>query len=550
MVTTTAVDYADECSDDTYTHVVSRVHYGMDAYFVFKNIVKNRTDINSIEATLTATINLIIASVEGNIGANLTVRQEEVLNHTTLQMFGDFSPNDPEQPLPTNLTQAYNFWLTLNETEGSAVDWWPGSSIMAVTLTPIQEIDGCIGDPTVNAIHDTLLENVNSMMDNIEHLLQIVGGLLTRDPAIRFKPLRGNLNMFKNNLTGFQLEQKRKLQSYLPNIVGGTGNGEDDLEKMLFDYENSVFNRHKSKHFLECRLRESNALDFLIANYLDASNAVVADYESANYVEYIFKKDKVLVMEFNILTPANLTEHFLSGNETDEGEFWFNNVTYNAKIGAELRLFKSFSSENLDEDDRGYLMKVSEYKTEPLFTITAFTKGAIVSDNFEIPSNPPTPTPNFISHDSFRFYMEKNTSFITGCQIFLSSFNIDGTGNEWTEIIMFSPDTATGEPVEVLISNLKPATAIRFNVHYVTEVGRSPPSEETWISTRVASPPLALAIKQVTTENVMLSWEPPEVVPERVTMALTNETRGTLTKDDFNYRVTITGEEVGIVEVV
>ena len=43
----TPVDYPDECSPDTtYTHAVTQVFYGMDAHFVFKNTVKNRTEIN------------------------------------------------------------------------------------------------------------------------------------------------------------------------------------------------------------------------------------------------------------------------------------------------------------------------------------------------------------------------------------------------------------------------------------------------------------------------------------------------------------------------
>ena len=53
----TQVDYPDECSPDTtYTHAVTQVFYGMDAHFVFKNTVKNRTEINEITGTLKASI--------------------------------------------------------------------------------------------------------------------------------------------------------------------------------------------------------------------------------------------------------------------------------------------------------------------------------------------------------------------------------------------------------------------------------------------------------------------------------------------------------------
>ena len=173
----TEVDYPEECAQDTaYTHVVTQVTYGMDTFFSFKNKVQNRTTTDEVGATLKATISLIIAIVDAEIGFNLTVRQEEVLNHTTLQMFGDFSPSDPNQPLPTNLTQAYHFWKKLPELEGSMPDW-EGTSIVEVVLAPIKDITGCSGSPTTQDINEALLEQVNNRMDEIEQLLQRVGGL-------------------------------------------------------------------------------------------------------------------------------------------------------------------------------------------------------------------------------------------------------------------------------------------------------------------------------------------------------------------------------------
>ena len=534
----TPVDYPDECSPDTtYTHAVTQVFYGMDAHFVFKNIVKDRTEINEISDVLRASIGLIIAEVTGEIGIDLTVRQEEVMNHTTLQMFGDFSPADPEQPLPTNLTQAYNFWLNISQYEGSADEMWPGASIMAVTLTPIYNITGCTGNPTVQGLDDALMKDIVDMMDHIEQLVQRVGGLLNQDPAIRFKPMRENLNLFKNKLMLYQLEQKQKLQEFLPNIVGGTGNGEDDLQEMLDNHEESVFNFYKARAFLDRRQRETEALKYLVQNFLDESNAVVADYESANYIEYIFKKEKVLVLEFNVLTPASLTEHYLDNNEDSEDNFWFHNNNLTAIIGETLRNFKEFAGQNLDEEDRGYLMKLSEYKDEAVGTTTAYRNGAILSEHFEVPQNSSLKIhPTQLTHEGFKFNITKNSTFTLGCLVsFTSTWGLDpgSIGSEWAQVIEFPEEVQPGQDTEISIAKRHPAEAIQFHVQYLTDVGRSPPSEEVSLVTRASSPPRDLVISEITTETFCLSWLPPEAVPEAFN----------LTQDNFDYIVTILGEK-------
>ena len=535
----TPIDYKDECSPDTpYTHAVTEVNYGLDAHFVFKNIVKNRTETNEIGASLKATIDLIIAEVTGEIGFNLTVRQEEVMNHTTLQMFGDFSPYDPNYPLPTNLTQAYEFWKRLPELSGNNNNLTPGNlTIMSAKLTPIQNIPGCQGNPTVHMITEYVLEEVNTMMDELELLLQTVGGLLNRDPAIHFKPLRENLNMYKNALKKFQLDQKHLLQQYLPNISGGTAHGEQDLWNMLDDYDQSVFEPELSKSFLTRRLRETNALEFLMANYLEESNAVVADYESANYVEYIFKKEKNIVLELSVLTPTSLTEAFLAHEWTTDSEdgFWFNNIEDNAEIGDVLRTFKAFVIENLDMEDRGYLMKLAPQLSDydRLHTTTAYIKGIVISNQFEVPSSPPDIQAHDIGHNAFKIDIVRPSKFVTGCLVSLTAptpTNPDSPA-EWEVTVNFSLDDEDGEYIEVWIENLKPSSTVTYNVRYLTEVGRGPASNDCVVTTRITSPPQQLLMEYVSTERFIISWQPPEAIPEEY-----------FTLDFFKYMVTIKGK--------
>ena len=65
--------------------------------------------------------------------------------------------------------------------------------------------------------------------------------------------------------------------------------------------------------FLENRGREISTVQAILDgyNFPDINNLVIADYEMANDVEFIFKRDKVVVLDIHILTLKELTEKFI-----------------------------------------------------------------------------------------------------------------------------------------------------------------------------------------------------------------------------------------------
>ena len=86
---------------------------------------------------------------------------------------------------------------------------------------------------------------------------------------------------------------------------------------MIVEYEASPFYVNSlepfSFPFLENRGREIFTVQAILDayNFPDIENLVIADYEMANDVEFIFKRDKVVVLDFHILTLKELTERFI-----------------------------------------------------------------------------------------------------------------------------------------------------------------------------------------------------------------------------------------------
>eukprot|EP00091_Calanus_sinicus_P018104 TRINITY_DN4023_c0_g1_i6.p1 TRINITY_DN4023_c0_g1~~TRINITY_DN4023_c0_g1_i6.p1 ORF type:complete len:187 (-),score=37.26 TRINITY_DN4023_c0_g1_i6:779-1339(-) len=96
---------------------------------------------------------------------------------------------------------------------------------------------------------------------------------------------------------------------------------------------------------------------------------------------------------------------------------------------------------------------------------------------------------------------------------------------------MFPEGTPAGADVEIEMNGLTPANIYRFSVKYLTDVGTSPPSEETTsFPISPTSKPQGLAVDEVTSDFIKVTWQPPAVLA-----------RG-LQLNDLLYKLIITGE--------
>jgi hypothetical protein len=293
----------------------------MEAHFVLSRMVQENEEETMVTGSLSITCNKIPgASISGSGGVNITDSEKEILNTTKLSMYGDFSPSFA---LPASFESAVEFYQYLPLMAGRKHDDPPyqGSTLVEVRLTPLSEICGGT-EQMLGEIGDSMMEALLTMLDEIEQLVVKVNGLLVTRQAQKFQPIKENLNLYKTNLLLYQMRIKANLMNILPNIRGGTGNGEDDLNIILQDHESSPYAFATSSLFLTNRKREIQAVKFLVDNFVEQTNLAVADYASANDVQYIFKRDYVVVLDFHILSTTEHTQSFLDGETVNEDNFW------------------------------------------------------------------------------------------------------------------------------------------------------------------------------------------------------------------------------------
>ena len=84
----------------------------------------------------------------------------------------------------------------------------------------------------VEGASENLLDRVAGMFDSLELLEQNNGGLLLKEPATLFQPIRQNHKLFKNGIIAFRLRIQGKLRTVLPNVLSGAMS-EEELNQIL-----------------------------------------------------------------------------------------------------------------------------------------------------------------------------------------------------------------------------------------------------------------------------------------------------------------------------
>jgi len=528
----TPIDYTKECDNPAFTHVVTSIKYGADVFFVFSRMVEKEETKSTITGNLKLSINFMgsngssSGAATGQGEVTMTEEEKKLFESTTLSIYGDISP---EYRLPTAFEDAFDFYQQLPGLFGSKEDWYPGAQRVEVNLTPLSEVCGPI-EAILNDISDDMTEQMLNMLDELERLYVTVTGLLQTREALKFQPIRTNLNLYKTKLQLFQLMIKSSLMEVLPEIRGGNGAGETELTALLNQYITSPFYYETSSLFLIDRKREIKAVEFLVDNFPEASNIAVADYESANDVQYIFERNEVIVLDFHILSDSNHTQNFLDGNlMINEGDFWYNKVDLNGEVGFKVRSLWSFANDNVDQDERGYMIKLSRFNQETPYNMNMLIKGSLETSNFQIPRFESQPLVQDLSYDSFKLMIPKVNEFVTGLTVYITDV-LGGVKHEWNEEV--SSSLAAGDMVEVNVGGLKAAHLYSFTVKYLTAVGTSVPSKTIKpFSTRAFSQPQDLKVIQVTRSNITVRWEAPSFKAPEVSWS------------DLYYEVQVSGSD-------
>ena len=232
------------------------------------------------------------------------------------------------------------------------------------------------------------MEKVSDMLMDLQGLDTYIRTLLETKPANIYPAVRSNLNLYKTHLADKELKIKEKLQELLPAVKGRTnGKSEKDLIDLINNYNLSPFNKIKSRIFLDSRNLEIKALNLLIKD-LDTStqdNFEIADYKEPNKAALLLKYPKIVQFSVNILQSKKVTQAFLSGGNSTQSTFWYNDNAKASNLGHQKRLFKNFVAVNKDSKKVGYLISLNVRNEIQPVEMNADVRGIKMGGDFVIP---------------------------------------------------------------------------------------------------------------------------------------------------------------------
>jgi len=528
-------DFHEECDrPDLYTHAVVGVTYGATVNMNFKRQLHGEEREQDIYGDLDIVVKSIPdLDINGGGSADITERFNETLSKTVLRVYGDFSP---EEALPSTFEQAVDFYNKLgNEIVGDRED----NTIIEVHIAPLDKLCST-DDILLNRINGALMDDIIDMLDELQQVNMKVGALMEKEPAQLFPALAKNLNTFQVALKSYTLNKKSQLQKWLPLSKNGTEGAEQMLYDITGEYKGNTTFRFTdgAMNFLGFREREINGIQKILDRIPSGSeNIALTDYEAANDIKYVFEKEMVTIMDFSIISPIEVTEHFIeTGDESmlDDSSYWYNNQDLMGEIANLLESFNTFFLANADLDDRGYLYKMSVFSPDSRYTVGAMVRGEEIADNSFLPPNIPAnrPLAYNIGHDSFSFTVPTK-NFTTGVKVMWRELDTDiqGEGD-----FLFPEDIAANEVVIVKVEHMKAGTAFEITPRYLTKVGQS----ETFktsdpFNTRLTSEPHGLSITQSLPTEVSVSWSAPRYMAPNTAESLAYIVRWRLVGDQGEW---------------
>ena len=182
-----------------------------------------------------------------------------------------------------------------------------------------------------------------------------------------------------------------------------------------------------------------------------------------------------------------------------------------------------FGLANLDEETKGYLVKVSPIKTDLPYTENAMVQGRLLSTKYRVPGAPELLTISDVSHNSFTVSAEKSNRFVTGLRLHLTNILLDESHHR---DFVFTEDLQ-----DFLVGGLMSSNVYVMRAQYLTEVGVGQMSEPSLpFAISPASRVQNLAVSEVETDHLTLVWDPPAFIAEG------------LNQEDLQYKVVIRGK--------
>ncbi|XP_029501000.2 stonustoxin subunit alpha-like [Oncorhynchus nerka] len=280
------VKHCNVFQEGSSTHVVTALHYGAQAFFVFDQEVSSGENHQDIQGNLQATIKKIpLLSIEGQGNLKMSEEEKRETNKFNCTFHGDFSLENN----PVTFEDAIKVYAGLSRLLGENGEH---AVPMTVWLYPLKNLDSAAAQ-LVRQISVSLVRRAQQILDGLDNTDVQCKDMMKEDMAIKFPELKAKVNKFRDMCSEYKLVFQKGLCKVLPKIRGG-GMEEEELIKMLNSKERSPFQNDLMITYLDDREREMN----VVSSYVDIMKEVQVVYTSSELDGIVLDKANDYVVCF------------------------------------------------------------------------------------------------------------------------------------------------------------------------------------------------------------------------------------------------------------
>ena len=497
------VEYTDVFDKDIATHVVTRMVYGGDAFFVFDREVGVNEDFKKIYGYLQMKVGglpdlqKMAIREEGSIGINSGDMEEE--GKLKCMFYGDVVL--PKHP--ATFCDAVRIYQELPEL-------FQGESIpKKVWLHPLGKL-GSKAQRRVCEISLRLIDEVHTLMESLHDMTMQSNDLISSGVCSNFSGLKDELTKFKRLISSYKAHLEKSLAMLLPKVRGG-GTDEAKIAEILQKNNLSPFSHQNLVTWISGKENEVK----ILAGYLKhlqqqetiqlafepgAVDVIISDLEIESVLCFDFGitwgQDALLLkMESHLSNSHDVSQSNLSAQP------WYRNQALLQEMRMQLRCFIGFVIANHSKEGTKFVATNSDSKNDAENRFVSLYECCCAS-KFEPPDKPSKLRALNVSSTGLQLNWDV-PRYRASIQFYTVSYTDDESSDQWCT------RTTSDAEQQLVLSELVPGTAYCFKVRADTCAGFSLDSDVCKIRVPLDAPGKPNA-SNVTHDSLQLNWKKPK----------------------------------------
>ncbi|KAM6450277.1 verrucotoxin subunit beta-like isoform 1-T1 [Liasis olivaceus] len=397
--------YPEVFEQGTATHVVTRILYGANAFFIFDQMAPSSDSLQNIQAKLHVMVTkmpLLSLSKAGRGGEICLDEQEKAaVAKFSCIFYGDFALDRN----PTTYEEALRIYSKLPKMLGSNGE---KSVPIQVWLFPLSRLNSRAAQ-LVREVSSRVISDTEKALEKLMELDKRCNDLLKDSITTTFPEILKKIVRFKDLCEEYRLGLQKQLATILPSIRGG-GARDDVLINLLRKNEQSAFNTASLHRFLDLKYQEIYFVKF----FLDLSKGKVSSQD--DLVKRILdpRIDTVLAYTFTslqarepyldklnaLLDQASGSVPKASVQEKDSTP-WFEDRKILERAQDAAMVFAGFS-QGYHLGKIHFIVTSKPDESNPGAEIVRYPSGCLEGTRLELLSKPRQPLIDAVSYDRFQ----------------------------------------------------------------------------------------------------------------------------------------------------